>query len=132
MASCSRACPFDAIEMRDGLAIVHEDLCVGCGKCVDTCPRQLIELVPAKAEVHVYCNSPEKGAEKMKVCKASCIGCRKCVKASEEGQMTVSGFLISTNYDNPPPADLVEAAACPTQCLKTAKAHAAPAEEVSA
>jgi electron transport complex protein RnfB len=124
MASCSRACPFDAIEIRDGLAIVHEDLCVGCGKCVDTCPRNLIDLVPAKAEVHVYCNSPEKGAEKMKVCKASCIGCRKCVKASEEGQMQVDGFLVSTNYDNSPLAELVEAAACPTKCLQTGKAHA--------
>ncbi len=127
MASCARACPFDAIELRDGLAIVHEDLCVGCGKCVETCPRNLIDLVPARAEVHVYCNSPEKGAEKMKVCKASCIGCRKCIKAAEEGQMQVEGFLVSTNYDNPPPAELVEAAGCPTQCLKTAKAHAAPA-----
>jgi Na+-translocating ferredoxin:NAD+ oxidoreductase RNF subunit RnfB len=132
MASCARACPFDAIEMRDGLAIVHENLCVGCGKCVDTCPRNLIELVPASAQVHVYCNSPEKGAEKMKVCKAACIGCRKCVKAAEEDQMKVDGFLVSTNYDNPPPAELVEAAGCPTKCLKTGQAHAAPAQEEGA
>jgi Na+-translocating ferredoxin:NAD+ oxidoreductase RNF subunit RnfB len=126
-ASCSRACPVDAIEMRDGLAIVHENLCIGCGQCVETCPRNLICMIPASAEVHVFCNSPEKGAEKMKVCKASCIGCRKCIKAADEGQMNIEGFLASTNYDNPPPVDLIEAAACPTKCLKTAKAHAAPA-----
>lgn len=128
MASCARACPFGAIEIRDGLAIVHPHLCVGCGKCVATCPRNLIELVPASAEVHVFCNSPEKGAAKMKVCKASCIGCRKCVKAAEEGQMKIDGFLVSVNYENPPGAGLVEAAACPTGCLQTAKAHAASQE----
>jgi hypothetical protein len=46
--------------------------------------------------------------------------------------MNVAGFLISTNYENPPSAELVEAAACPTKCLKTGKAHAAPVAEVSA
>jgi len=131
LASCARACPFDAIEIRDGLAVVHENLCVGCGKCVETCPRNLIGLVPARMEVHVYCHSPEKGAEKMKVCKVSCIGCRKCVKAAEEGRMLVEGFLVRANPENPPPAALVEAAGCPTHCLQTAKAHAAPAGEVA-
>ena len=105
-ASCARACPFDAIEIRDGLAVVHPDLCVGCGKCVDTCPKDLIALVPAAVDVHVYCNSPEKGAAKRKVCKTACIGCRKCIKAADsEDQMLVDGFLISTNYDNPPISD---------------------------
>ena len=28
--SCANACPFGAIEIRDGLAVVHPDLCVGC------------------------------------------------------------------------------------------------------
>jgi Na+-translocating ferredoxin:NAD+ oxidoreductase RNF subunit RnfB len=124
-ASCARACPFDAIEMRDGLAVVHPELCVGCGKCVDTCPKNLIELVPAAVDVHVYCNSPEKGALKRKVCKTACIACRKCVKAADsEDQMTVNGFLVKTNYSNPPLPDLVEKAACPTTALRLATKHA--------
>lgn len=124
-SSCARACPFDAIEIRDGLAIVHPELCVGCGKCVDTCPKALIELVPASVDVHVYCNSPEKGALKRKVCKTACIGCRKCVKAAdEEDQMTINGFLIETNYENPPSSDLVEKTGCPTLCLRLATEHA--------
>ncbi|MBL7016084.1 MAG: RnfABCDGE type electron transport complex subunit B [Kiritimatiellales bacterium] len=125
-ASCARACPFDAIEIRDGLAIVHPDLCVGCGKCVDTCPKELIALVPAAVDVHVYCNSPEKGAAKRKVCKTACIACRKCVKAADnEDQMVINGFLIATNYSNPPVSDLVEKAACPTTALRLATKHAA-------
>jgi Na+-translocating ferredoxin:NAD+ oxidoreductase RNF subunit RnfB len=123
--SCADACPFGAIEIRDGLAIVHNELCVGCENCVAACPKDLIIMVPATAEVHVYCNSPEKGAAKRKVCKTACIACRKCVKASgEEDHILVDGFLIRTNYENPPGVDLVEASACPTTALRAAAQHA--------
>ncbi|MDK2857245.1 MAG: H+/Na+-translocating ferredoxin:NAD+ oxidoreductase subunit [Verrucomicrobiota bacterium] len=124
--SCARACPFGAIEIRDGLAVVHPDLCVGCGKCVDTCPKNLIVLVPAFVDVHVYCNSPEKGPVKRKVCKTACIACRKCVKAADSAeQMNIKGFLVETNYSNPPLPDLVEKAGCPTTALRQASRHAA-------
>jgi len=124
--TCADACPFDAIEIRDGLAVIHPELCVGCGKCVSVCPRNLIILVPASAQVHVYCNSPEKGAAKRKVCKTACIGCRKCVKASgEEDYMEADGFLVRVNYKNPPPPELLEAAQCPTTALRDARKHAA-------
>lgn len=124
--SCAEACPFGAIEMRDALAIVHPDLCVGCRNCVAACPKDLIVMVPAATTVHVYCNSPEKGADKRKVCKTACIGCRKCVKASgEEDHMLVDGFLVRTNYENPPEESLVEAAACPTTALRTSEGHIA-------
>lgn len=126
--SCANACPFGAIEIRDGLAIVHPELCVGCENCVSTCPKNLIVMVPAAVDVHVYCNSPDKGAAKRKVCQTACIACRKCVKASgEEDHMLVDGFLVKTNYDNPPSAELVEASACPTTALRLASKHAANA-----
>jgi len=118
LASCARACPFGAIEMKNGLAIVHAELCVGCGKCVETCPRNLIKMIPAKAEVHVFCSSPEKGAVKKKVCSVSCIGCRKCVKAAEEGQISMNGFVAVVNYDNYPSPEIIDVAACPTNCIR--------------
>ena len=119
LASCARACPFGAIEMKDGLAIVHPNLCVGCGVCVETCPKNLIRLVTADAPVHVFCSSTEKGPVKRKVCSVSCIGCRKCVKVADEDQMIINGFLIDVNYDNFPKDDIIEAAKCPTGCLRT-------------
>ncbi len=117
-ASCARACPFDAIEMKNGLAIVHPDICVGCGQCVETCPRNIVKMVPASTEVHVFCSSTEKGAAKKKVCNVPCIGCRKCVKVAEENQMEINGFLVSVNYKNAPSKDIIEAAKCPTGCLR--------------
>ena len=76
-------------------------------------------------DVHVYCNSPEKGPVKRKVCKTACIACRKCIRAADnEEQMTVNGFLIETNYDNPPLSDLVEKTGCPTTALRLASEHA--------
>ena len=125
MASCARACPFKAIEIINGLAVVHPHLCVGCGKCVETCPRDLVKLVPMSAKVHVYCNSPEKGPLKKKVCAEPCLGCRKCLKAGEEDQFKMRGFLAEVNYDNPPDIDIIEKSACPTGCLKTAQNHLA-------
>ncbi len=123
MGSCARACPFGAIEVINGLAVVHNELCVGCGKCVETCPRHLIKLVPADAKVHIYCSSPEKAPVKMKVCNVPCIACRKCVKAGEEGQFTVQGFRVEVNYENSPSPDVIEKAGCPKNCLLTTEKH---------
>lgn len=123
LASCARACPFNAIEIINGLAIVHSELCTGCGKCVATCPRHLIKLAPRDSQVHVYCSSPEKGPTKKKVCEVACIGCRKCYKNVEEGQIEMNGFRAIVNYENPPSADIIEKAQCPTGCLKSPEQH---------
>lgn len=120
LGTCSRACPFKAIEItEDGMAVVHPDVCVGCGKCVNTCPRTIIKLVPLKVGVHIFCSSPEKGTAKKKVCSVPCIACRKCMKVAGEDKMTVKSFLIQVNYENPPTnaEELIEKAACPTGCL---------------
>ena len=48
--SCVKACDFDAIHVVDGVAVVDKEKCVACGKCVQTCPNHLIELVPYDAK----------------------------------------------------------------------------------
>jgi len=127
LGTCARACPVDAIEMTPaGLAVVHPDICTGCGKCVRTCPRKLIILAPKSAQVHVLCNSPEKGAAKRDACTVSCIGCRKCVKEAGDDHMAMDGFLARVNYDNPPSSAEI-AAVCPTKCLQPSLIAEAPA-----
>ena len=116
LGACAKACPYGAIEIRNHLAVVHPDLCRACGKCVLACPKKLIRLVPASAPIHVFCSSPERGSFKRSACKAACIGCRKCVKAAEENQMRMNGFLAVINYGNPPAAEVAEV--CPTGALR--------------
>ena len=47
--SCVKVCDFDAIHVINGVAVVGKEKCVACGKCVATCPKSLIELVPYAA-----------------------------------------------------------------------------------
>ena len=124
MGSCAAVCPFGAIELVNNLALVHPEICVGCGKCVAACPRGVIQLVPIESTVHVYCNSPEKGPEKRKNCKVSCLGCRKCEKTAPD-KFKVEGFLAHVQYDAAvlPTEEDVAAVKCPTGALLTAARH---------
>ena len=81
--SCVKACPFDAIHIVNGIAVVDQEACKACGKCVAKCPRHLIELVPYKANHLVQCSSHDKGPAVKKVCEAGCIGCTLCTKQCE-------------------------------------------------
>ena len=117
LGTCARKCPFGAIEIIGQVAVVHRELCVGCGKCAEVCPRGVIKMVPADADYHVFCNSPEKGASKRLFCKAGCIGCRKCEKIFGSN-FSVSGFLAAVDYTaGKLDKEDVEKINCPVGCL---------------
>ena len=100
--TCEEVCPFDAIHVIDGVAVVDKDDCVACGKCVTECPRNIIQLVPLKSKKYVVvpCASKDKGAVTRKACDNGCIGCSLCVKACpKEGAIVVENFLAKINYD---------------------------------
>jgi Na+-translocating ferredoxin:NAD+ oxidoreductase RNF subunit RnfB len=42
--ACVAACPFDAISLREGVAVVDEEACLGCGVCVSQCARDGLAL----------------------------------------------------------------------------------------
>ena len=81
--SCVQACPFDAIHIVDGVAVVDKDACKACGKCIAVCPRHLIELVPYEQKHLVQCSSRDKGKDVMSVCSVGCIGCKMYEKVCE-------------------------------------------------
>lgn len=44
-ADCLNACPVEAIyKSDDGVVLIREGECTGCGECVDACPYGMIEL----------------------------------------------------------------------------------------
>lgn len=97
--SCVKACEFDAIHVVDGIAVVDKEKCKACGKCVATCPRNLIELIPYDALLTVNCASKDKGKDVMAVCSTGCIGCMLCTKQCEFGAITVENNIAHIDYD---------------------------------
>ena len=113
--SCVKECPFDAIHVVNGVAVVDKDACKACGKCVAACPKNLIELIPYSAPVTVACSSKDKGPVTMKACSVGCIGCGICVKNCESDAISVTDFHASIDYSK-----CVGCEACMEKCPKKA------------
>ena len=122
LGSCARSCQFGAIELRNGLAVVHSELCKGCGKCTEVCPRKLIRLVSAETKAHIYCNSLDKGPAKRKNCTVGCLACRKCVKAAPD-IFNAQGFLVRAREGAEISDELIASIKCPTGALQSVADH---------
>ncbi|MBR2730640.1 MAG: RnfABCDGE type electron transport complex subunit B [Clostridia bacterium] len=109
---CVAACDYEAIHLCNGIARVDPHLCRACRKCVKTCPKGLIEMLPLEGtEAAVLCKNHDKGAVTRKECKAGCIGCMKCVKACPEEAITIDRFCAHVDYEK-----CVGCGACHEQC----------------
>lgn len=97
--SCVSACAFDAIHIKDGVAVVDKEKCAGCGRCVAECPNKLIELVRVDKTLAVQCSSHDRGPQVKKVCSAGCIGCRLCMKQCEHDAIQVEDNLAHIDYE---------------------------------
>ena len=96
---CTRVCDYAAIRTVDSLAVVDYDKCIGCGACARACPRNIISMVPFKAErmLVVACSSQDKGSVVKEVCEVGCIGCTACSRKAE--LITMGGNLPMIDYD---------------------------------
>ena len=91
--SCTKVCKYGAISVKNGVAVVGEDLCVGCMACAQVCPRKIITAVEPSQNVIIACNSLAKGAVTNRACTVGCIGCGKCMKSCPSGAITIANNL---------------------------------------
>lgn len=96
---CVRVCEFDAIHIVDGIAIVDEEKCKACGKCVTECPRNIIEMIPYGSTQKVMCSSKSKGKDTKAVCSIGCIACKLCEKACEFDAIKVVDNIAHIDYN---------------------------------
>lgn len=109
--NCQRACPFDAIDLIDGVAVINEQKCQACTNCVSACPKHLIEMVDLDKRFTVGCRSSDKGGEVRKYCQVGCIGCTKCVRGCPVEAIHMDGALAYIDYKK-----CVNCGACAKAC----------------
>jgi len=96
---CEAACPFDAIHMKDNMPVIDPEACTGCGVCVNTCPKQVLQLLPKDAPCYVPCSNREAGKAVSNVCKVGCISCQACTRKTKDAVKLVNN-RIEIDYDN--------------------------------
>ncbi len=99
LATCVKACLFDAITIKNGIAVVNKDKCTSCGRCISACPKKIIEFVPENQDTWVMCMSKDKGKDTKAVCTTGCIACKICEKACEYDAINVVNNIATIDYD---------------------------------
>lgn len=115
--NCVKACPFDAIHVVNGVALVDREKCRACGKCVEACPKHLISLLPYSAAYAVACSSVDKGPVTMKACKAGCIGCGMCARNCPAEAVAVKDFHAVIDQEKCTGCGTC-AEKCPKKCIE--------------
>lgn len=117
LGTCVSVCKFDALSIVDGVAVVDEEKCVSCGKCMEVCPKGLIVKKPAKQEIIVECNSKDFGKTVKEKCSAGCIGCGICAKSCQFDAIEFENKIAKINYDKCVGC-MVCVEKCPTKVIK--------------
>ncbi|MBQ9307769.1 MAG: RnfABCDGE type electron transport complex subunit B [Clostridia bacterium] len=118
LGTCEKACPFGAIHMDENrhIAVVDEEKCQSCGKCVAACPKHVMELRPLKQNVDIACHNPGIGKAVSVNCQIGCIGCQRCVKACKFEAITMENGLPKIDYSKCRQC-MMCAEACPTEAM---------------
>jgi len=124
------------IRGRGTLAIVDEEICMGCTHCFDNCAFESIGMVDRKFALPEYSYTSRKAI----IIEENCVGCEKCAivcpvdaitMVTKHGFEVKDGRVVSTTPPAPPaprPVAVAPAAAKPTAPAPPPKA-ATPVQE---
>lgn len=115
--SCVKVCPFDAIHVQNGVAVVDKDKCKACGKCIAVCPKNLIELIPYDAKHVVACSSVDKGPVTIKACDVGCIACQLCKKNCPVDAITIDNYHAHIDQEKCTGCGICKEK-CPKKCIQ--------------
>jgi len=116
---CVYHCPYGAIDLVDGIAVINEDKCKACGLCVVTCPKELIFMVPKRTGTTIVsCRNKWPGAQTRKNCTIGCIGCKKCFNICEFDAITMTGPLAVIDQSKCTRCGKCEPV-CPTNAIRS-------------
>ena len=113
---CARACPYQAVSVIDGAAVVDWNACVGCGLCAAACPKGVIAMAEARGKAANRCRSEAAGGTVRRHCAAGCTGCTRCEAACPRRAIAVASHLA---HIDPALCDGCGLclAQCPSKCL---------------
>jgi electron transport complex protein RnfB len=99
-ADCVQACGEGAIRMDRGLPAIDGSRCTGCGNCLPACPRSLLSLIPANAQITVGCASDEPAERRATRCDTGCRSSGACLGTAflPEGQVLARGQRRVVDY----------------------------------
>lgn len=118
LGDCVVVCDDDAIHM-DAVRLpeVLPDRCTACGRCVDACPRDLLELMPESRALLVQCRSALEGEQAEALCAVACTACGRCVQDAPEGALVMRGGLPVLVEGREHEAGAACVARCPTGAI---------------
>ncbi len=89
--------PFDAIEVRGGLARVNASKCTAAESARKPAPQRAGTRSGSR-RVMVFCSTKDRLKAVTEVCKVGCIKCGRCVKSCPAGAVTLENDRIHINH----------------------------------
>lgn len=119
---CVETCPARAISMRSNRAEVDSNSCVGCGECAQACPVKAIQITPIPVQKPL----PERAVEKSPASdqtKKAFIDAKVCFSCGSCAEVCPTKAITLDENDTPKPVDQAKCIGC-GKCITTCPARA--------